>query len=198
MVHFGEFLKTWSLQSNSVTRQDKNWWKMPKFKCDIVSNLQTMWLGWLNFLANTCRFNHWVKTGKILEGSKVWVAKKKSGVVIWRLNNCWEKLGFCEEIVAWDVSHVLCSSSKVDVGKLDLQRILSWDDHVSALLRCSDDPLRSFEDWSKREFVSVQHGRVREAWMLKCHAWKTCWSVGLIFTFTSSSLATNKHYSIGY
>ena len=51
MVHFGEFLKTWSLRSNSVTRQvsfkkDKNWWKMPKFKnskCDILSNFQTMW-----------------------------------------------------------------------------------------------------------------------------------------------------------
>ena len=25
MVNFGEFLKTWSLRSNSVTRQDKNW-----------------------------------------------------------------------------------------------------------------------------------------------------------------------------
>ena len=34
MVNFGEFLKTWSLRPNSVTRQvsfdDKNWWKMPK------------------------------------------------------------------------------------------------------------------------------------------------------------------------
>ena len=51
MVHFGEFLKTSSLRSNSVTRQvsfyrtKKNWWKMPKFKkfkCDILSNFQTM------------------------------------------------------------------------------------------------------------------------------------------------------------
>ena len=37
MVHFGEFLKTWSLRSNSVTRpisfnRPKNWWKMPKFE----------------------------------------------------------------------------------------------------------------------------------------------------------------------
>ena len=32
MVHFGEFLKTWSLRSNSFTRQVKNWWKMPKLK----------------------------------------------------------------------------------------------------------------------------------------------------------------------
>ena len=50
MVHFGEFLKTWSLRSNSVTRQvtfkrTKNWWKIPKentkiekIKCDILSN----------------------------------------------------------------------------------------------------------------------------------------------------------------
>ena len=37
MVHFVEFMKTWSLRSNSVTRQvtfdmTKNWWKMPKLK----------------------------------------------------------------------------------------------------------------------------------------------------------------------
>ena len=37
MVHFGEFLKTWNLQSNSVTRQvtfsrTKIMWKMPKLK----------------------------------------------------------------------------------------------------------------------------------------------------------------------
>ena len=33
----GEFLKTWNLRSDSITRQvnfkkDKNWWKMPKFE----------------------------------------------------------------------------------------------------------------------------------------------------------------------
>ena len=49
MVHFGEFLKTWSLQSYSVTRRVsfnrikidgkcQNW----KFKCDILSNFPTM------------------------------------------------------------------------------------------------------------------------------------------------------------
>ena len=50
MVHFGQFLKTWSLQSNSVTRQfnfnrTKIGGKCPnsKFKCDILSNFQTMW-----------------------------------------------------------------------------------------------------------------------------------------------------------
>ena len=33
MVQFGEFLKTWSLQSNSVTRQVTfNWWKIPKLE----------------------------------------------------------------------------------------------------------------------------------------------------------------------
>ena len=50
MFPFGEFLKTWSLRSNSVTRQvsfnrTKNVGKMPKskkFKCDILSNFQTM------------------------------------------------------------------------------------------------------------------------------------------------------------
>ena len=50
MVHFGEFLKTWSLRSNSVTRQvsfligqklvEND--KIQKFKCDILSNFQTM------------------------------------------------------------------------------------------------------------------------------------------------------------
>ena len=51
MVHFCEFLKTWSLRSNSVTRQvnfkigqklvEND--KIQKFKCDILSNFQTMW-----------------------------------------------------------------------------------------------------------------------------------------------------------
>ena len=41
MVHFGEFLKTWSLRSNSITRhvnfkQDKNWWKIPKFNFLVI------------------------------------------------------------------------------------------------------------------------------------------------------------------
>ena len=49
MVNFGEFLKTRSLRSNSVTRQVS--FKMTKiggkckiqqFKCDILSNFQTM------------------------------------------------------------------------------------------------------------------------------------------------------------
>ena len=46
MVHFGDFLKTWSLLSNSVTRQvnfnsTKIGWKCKKSKCDILSNFQT-------------------------------------------------------------------------------------------------------------------------------------------------------------
>ena len=45
MVHFGGFLKTRSLRSNSVTRQINFNRKMPKFKCDILSNFQTMWNG---------------------------------------------------------------------------------------------------------------------------------------------------------
>ena len=46
MVHSG--LKTWSLLSNSLSWQvifeidKKDWWKMQKFKCDILSNFQTM------------------------------------------------------------------------------------------------------------------------------------------------------------
>ena len=51
MVHFGEFLKTWSLRSNSVTRQVSFYrtkiggkWQKSKFECDILSNFQTMWL----------------------------------------------------------------------------------------------------------------------------------------------------------
>ena len=51
IVHFVEFLKTWSELSNSVTRQvsfnrTKIGGKIPKLKnikCDILSNFQTMW-----------------------------------------------------------------------------------------------------------------------------------------------------------
>ena len=50
MVHFGEFLKTWRLRSNIVTRQVSfNRTKIggkcqnKKLKCDILSNFQTMW-----------------------------------------------------------------------------------------------------------------------------------------------------------
>ena len=49
MVQFGEFLKNWSLQSNSVTRQvSSNRTKIEgkcqnlKIKCDILKNFQTM------------------------------------------------------------------------------------------------------------------------------------------------------------
>ena len=50
MVYYGELSKTWSMQSNSVTRQVtfnwtknggkcKNW----KFKCDFLGDFQTLW-----------------------------------------------------------------------------------------------------------------------------------------------------------
>ena len=49
MVHFGEFLKTWSLRSNSVTRQVNfnrkklvENAKIEKLKWDILSDFQTM------------------------------------------------------------------------------------------------------------------------------------------------------------
>ena len=50
MVHLGQFLRTWSFRSHSVTRQlsfyrqklVKNA-KIQKFKCAILSNFQTMW-----------------------------------------------------------------------------------------------------------------------------------------------------------
>ena len=50
MVHFGEFLKTWSLWSNIVTRQVnfncfKKLWKMPKSK---ISNA-TFWVIFKHF-----------------------------------------------------------------------------------------------------------------------------------------------------
>ena len=52
MVHFGEFLKTWSLRSNSVTRKASfnrtkiggKCQKCQKFKCDILSDFQTLWI----------------------------------------------------------------------------------------------------------------------------------------------------------
>ena len=50
MVQIGEFLRTWSLRSNSVTRQVilmgqklVNNAKIQIFKCDILSTIQTMW-----------------------------------------------------------------------------------------------------------------------------------------------------------
>ena len=46
-VSFAEFLKSWSLASNSVTRQvNFNWWKMPNFKNSnetFLDDFQTMW-----------------------------------------------------------------------------------------------------------------------------------------------------------
>ena len=51
MVHFGEFLKTWSLRSNSVTRQVSfnntklvENAKIKKLKCDILDDFQTLWM----------------------------------------------------------------------------------------------------------------------------------------------------------
>ena len=48
MIHLGDFLKTVSFRSNSVTRQvsfPKNGGndKIEKFICDILSNFQTIW-----------------------------------------------------------------------------------------------------------------------------------------------------------
>ena len=63
MVHFGEFLKTWSLQSNSVTRQVNfnrtkvgGNTKIQKFKWDILGDFQTMWSGrkYTVFLSKSC------------------------------------------------------------------------------------------------------------------------------------------------
>ena len=51
MVNFGEILKTWKLQSNSVTRQAKNWWKMPKFK----NSNETFW-----WFSNIVEFTFWL------------------------------------------------------------------------------------------------------------------------------------------
>ena len=42
MVQFGEFLKTWSLRSNSITRQVSFNWEKIVGNCDILSNFQTM------------------------------------------------------------------------------------------------------------------------------------------------------------
>ena len=46
-VQLGEFLKTSSLRSNSITRQVtlmlQKLVKMPKFKCDILGDFKTLW-----------------------------------------------------------------------------------------------------------------------------------------------------------
>ena len=57
MVHFGDFLKTWSLQSNSVTRLvtfNKSWWKMPKLKNSNV----TFWVIFKHFEVTQCTKNN--------------------------------------------------------------------------------------------------------------------------------------------
>ena len=148
-------------------------------------------LGWLKFLANICSFYHWVK-GKSWGIAKVWVAKKSLEVVIWRLN-CWEKFRILRRNCCMRCISCGCSSSKVDVGKLDLQRILSWDDHVSALLRCSDDPLRSFEDWRESLLVCAtwKSKRSMDAKMSCMKNMLKCWLD--LYLLSSSLAATNKH-----
>ena len=49
MVHFGEFLKTWSLRSNSVTRQvsfkiGQKLMNNAEIKCDILGDFQTLYV----------------------------------------------------------------------------------------------------------------------------------------------------------
>ena len=63
MVHFGEFLKIWSLRSNSVTRQVSfnrtkigGNAKIKKLKCNILSNFQ-MWCKESRPLKNHSFFN---------------------------------------------------------------------------------------------------------------------------------------------
>ena len=62
-VHFGEFLQTWSLRSNSVTRQvsfnrtkiGENA-KIEKLKCNILCDFQTLW-SWFEFQGSIiCNF----------------------------------------------------------------------------------------------------------------------------------------------
>ena len=48
IVYFGEFLKTWSLRSNSVTRQVSFNRTKIGGKCDILSNFQTMCTLWIS------------------------------------------------------------------------------------------------------------------------------------------------------
>ena len=44
MVHFGDSLKTWSLRSNSVTRQGQHFLEnVENAKCDFLSDFQTLW-----------------------------------------------------------------------------------------------------------------------------------------------------------
>ena len=61
MVHFGGFMKTWSLRSNSVTRQvifnrtKKENAKIQKFKCDIFSKFQTLFTAYTHMKRLTRR-----------------------------------------------------------------------------------------------------------------------------------------------
>ena len=82
MVNFGEFLKTWSLLSNSVTRQvtfywTKNWWKMPNFKT---------WHFW--WFSNTMH--------------SVWKSSKNA-TWIFQTSQFWRKKRNVENVMKWDL-----------------------------------------------------------------------------------------------
>ena len=64
MIHFDEFLKNQSLRPNSVTRQDKNLWEMPKFK---PSNA-TFWVIFKQCGFIFCRFFEFFRLLKRLLG----------------------------------------------------------------------------------------------------------------------------------
>ena len=70
MVHFGEFLKTWSFQSNSATRQvtferTKHWWKMSIFKCSIATTFWVIFKHLCNIEVRFILISTWTVAGVI-------------------------------------------------------------------------------------------------------------------------------------
>ena len=59
VVHFGEFLKTWSLRSLLKGQKLVENPTIEKFKGDILGHFQTIWISWGEF---STRFARWQKT----------------------------------------------------------------------------------------------------------------------------------------
>ena len=105
MVHFGEFLKTWSLRSNSVTRQVSFNSTKIGGKCVILSNFQTMWCQKLfsqlevflfirlpNFLWNNVSFYRDIIVQTLVLLHEVDINQKKVFLLPWFFFFLWSKI----------------------------------------------------------------------------------------------------------
>ena len=118
IVNFGDFLKTWCLLSNSVTRQVTfNWTKIIE-KCHNwnATFLVTLWIGfkllpvWITMLLKVPIRNtvHWSGNGK----RKSWSGTdKKSGANIfwwWTCGSKWRRIGLPPTRWGWCKKQLSC------------------------------------------------------------------------------------------